>query len=70
MKSEELNRLRGLIEQLIERLNQERSTNAELRRTLELRDAELARARTQLADLRKRLDGLFSQLRGESDSLL
>ncbi len=70
MKSEELTRLRGLIEQLIERLNQERSTNAELRRTLELRDAELARARTQLADLRKRLDGLFSQLRGESDSLL
>lgn len=70
MKSEELPRLRGLIEQLIERLNQERSTNAELRRTLELRDAELARARTQLADLRKRLDGLFSQLRGESDSLL
>ena len=43
MKSEELTRLRGLIEQLIERLNQERSTNAELRRTLELRDVSQLR---------------------------
>ena len=57
----ELNRLQSLIEQLIARLQNERGLNQQLRNQLATREAELARTRAQLQDVRSRMEGMLAQ---------
>lgn len=63
----ELNRLQSLIEQLIARLQNERGLNQQLRNQLATREAELARTRAQLQDLRSRMEGMLAQFNRPTD---
>ena len=53
---QEVERLRSLVTQLINRLQQ-------LAHQLEVRDAELKRARQQLHEMKKKVDEMLSQFR-------
>lgn len=63
----ELNRLQSLIEQLIARLQNERGLNQQLRNQLATREAELARTRAQLQDVRSRMEGMLAQFNRPTD---
>lgn len=63
----ELNRLQLLIEQLIARLQNERGLNQQLRNQLATREAELARTRAQLQDVRSRMEGMLAQFNRPTD---
>ena len=63
----ELNRLQSLIEQLIARLQNERGLNQQLRNQLATREAELARTRAQLQDVRSRMEGMLVQFNRPTD---
>lgn len=63
----ELNRLQSLIEQLIARLQNERGLNQQLRNQLATREAELARTRAQLQDVRSRMEGMLAQFNRSTD---
>ena len=63
----ELNRLQSLIEQLIARLQNERGLNQQLRNQLATREAELARTRAQLQDVRSRIEGMHAQFNRPTD---
>ena len=67
---EELDRLQSLIEQLVVRLQNERSMNSQLRNQLAAREAELSRAKSQLNDLRRKVNGLASQFANTEQPLL
>ncbi len=67
---EELKRLRELINQLIARLEAEKEHSAQLQNQLQIRDAELQRAKAQLNDMRKKVDILFAQFKSSDESLL
>ena len=57
---QEVERLRSLVTQLINRLQNERD---QLAHQLEVRDAELKRARQQLHEMKKKVDEMLSQFR-------
>ncbi len=59
---QDIERLKALIQQLIVRLGNERATAAQLRNQLEAKDAELARTRAQLNDMRRKLNGILNQI--------
>ena len=63
----ELNRLQSLIEQLIARLQNERGLNQQLRNQLATREAEFARTRAQLQDVRSRMEGMLAQFNRPTD---
>ena len=63
----ELNRLQSLIEQLIARLQNDRGLNQQLRNQLATREAELARTRAQLQDVRSRMEGMLAQFNRPTD---
>lgn len=60
---QELERLRSLVTQLISRLQQEREMREQLANQLEMKDAELKRARQQLRDMKQKVGDMFSQFR-------
>lgn len=70
MLKEELNRLKTLIKQLIAQLHNERERAAQLQAQLALRDAELERTKSQLKDMKRKVDSLFAQFQNNNDSLL
>lgn len=70
MLKEELNRLKTLIKQLIAQLHNERERAAQLQAQLALRDAELDRTKSQLKDMKRKVDSLFAQFQNNNDSLL
>ena len=53
---QEVERLRSLVTQLINRLQNERDQRQQLTHQLEVRDAELKRARQQLHEMKKKVD--------------
>lgn len=59
---QDIERLKALIQQLIVRLGNERATAAQLRNQLEAKDAELARTKAQLNDMRRKLNGILNQI--------
>lgn len=59
----ELERLRALITQLINRLQSERDARIQLANQLEARDAELNHSREQIHEMKRKLDAFLSQLR-------
>ena len=52
-----------LVTQLINRLQNERDQRQQLAHQLEVRDAELKRARQQLHEMKKKVDEMLSQFR-------
>lgn len=70
MLKEELNRLKTLIKQLIAQLHNERERASQLQAQLALRDAELERTKSQLKDMKRKVDSLFAQFQNNNDSLL
>lgn len=70
MLKEELHRLKMLINQLIAQLHNERERSAQLQAQLALRDAELERTKSQLKDMKRKVDSLFAQFQNNGDSLL
>ena len=60
---QELERLRALITQLINRLQSERDARIQLANQLEARDAELEYSREQIHEMKRKLDAFLSQLR-------
>lgn len=69
---QDIERLKALIQQLIVRLGNERATAAQLRNQLEAKDAELARTKAQLNEMRRKLNGILNQITstpGGEDSL-
>ena len=60
---QEVERLRSLVTQLISRLQSERDHRQQLAHQLEVRDAELKRARQQLQEMKQKVDELLSQFR-------
>ena len=58
---QEVERLRSLVTQLINRLQNEQ--RQQLAHQLEVRDAELKRARQQLHEMKKKVDEMLSQFR-------
>lgn len=70
MLKEELHRLKMLINQLIAQLHNERERSAQLQAQLALRDAELERTKSQLKDMKRKVDNLFAQFQNNGDSLL
>ena len=60
---QEVERLRSLVTQLINRLQNERDQRQQLAHQLEVRDAELKRARQQLHEMKKNVDEMLSQFR-------
>ena len=67
---EELDRLQSLIEQLVVRLQNGRSTGSQVGSRLAAREAGLARAKSQLNDLRRKVNGLASQFANNEEPLL
>lgn len=59
-----------LINQLIAQLHNERERSAQLQAQLALRDAELERTKSQLKDMKRKVDSLFAQFQNNGDSLL
>lgn len=59
-----------LINQLIAQLHNERERSAQLQAQLALRDAELERTKSQLKDMKRKVDNLFAQFQNNGDSLL
>lgn len=70
MLNEELHRLKMLINQLIAQLHNERERSAQLQAQLALRDAELECTKSQLKDMKRKVDNLFAQFQNNGDSLL
>ena len=60
---QEVERLRSLVTQLINRLQNERDQRQQLAHQLEVRDADLQRARHQLHEMKKKVDEMLSQFR-------
>lgn len=65
---QELERLRSLVTQLIHRLQNERDQRQQLAHQLEVRDAELKRARQQLQEMKQKAAAMLSQLRDAGSS--
>ena len=60
---QEVERLRSLVTQLINRLQNERVQRRELQAGGRVVDAELKRARQQLHEMKKKVDEMLSQFR-------
>ncbi len=60
---QEVERLRSLVTQLINRLQNERDQRQQLAHQLEVRDAELKRSRQQHHEMKKKVDEMLSQFR-------
>ncbi len=63
-------RLRALVNQLIARLEHEKSENRRLASQLATREAELAQAKRRFDDLRRNAEALASTLKNNGDTLI